>query len=728
MIDSTGRLTHGIDPASTQDGGVPAFSYVSNREDISRSFSMLESAFDASMDAILIVGADGHIFGFNSRFAAMWRLPGEIMALRSDIRAIEAVTDQLRDPDSFTKRIAELYANPNAVGADTLELVDGRVIERYSAPQRIGGEIVGRVWTFRDVTERRRMQDALRASEARFRSVFDHAAIGIALVDINGHLSATNPALQQFLGYTEDELTSRKLYQMVPDEDADEIASALGAIASGALPDLTIEQRYTRRDGEIVWAALTMSQARGTSGGESLGIIAMVQDIGTRKSLEARLTHQASHDPLTNLANRTLFKQRLDLALQRARDRAQVVVMFLDIDNFKTVNDTAGHSAGDQLLVVAAARLLNATRGSDTVARFGGDEFAILLENVRDDDEARIVAERITRAIRQPLLVGSETVVASASLGIARSHSDSDGADEVLRNADVAMYTAKGAGKNRYQFFEPAMHAAVVDRVELEADLRRAIAAPATSFVLHYQPLVQLDSSVVVGVEALVRWEHERRGELQPADFIPVAEEVGLIVPLGRWVLREACRQAFAWWHDLPDSTRMSIAVNVSGKQLQDAAFVADVAQALADSGLHPSRLVIEITETVIMHRNDVMMQRLTELKSLGVHLAIDDFGTGYSSLRYLQQFPIDIIKIDKEFIQGMDHDPAGAALTRTIIGLGWTLGLSTVAEGIEESSQRDILAQLGCAVGQGFLFAHPTDAAGVSEQVSRPGPARDTH
>ena len=728
MIDSTGPRTHGSDPASAHDDGLPPFSYVRNREDISRSFSMLESAFEASMDAILIVGADGHIFGFNSRFAAMWHLPGEIMALRNDTRAIAAVTDQLRDPGSFTKRIAELYADPTADGADTLELVDGRVIERYSVPQRIDGKIVGRVWTFRDVTERRRMQDALRASEARFRSVFDHAAIGIALVDTNGRLSATNPALQQFLGYTEDELTSRKLYQMVPDEDADEIASALAAIASGALPDLTIEQRYTRRDGEVVWAALTMSQARDTSGGEALGIIAMVQDIGTRKSLEARLTHQASHDPLTNLANRTLFKQRLELALQRARDRAQVVVMFLDIDNFKTVNDTAGHSAGDQLLVVAASRLLNATRGSDTVARFGGDEFAILLEHVRDDDEARIVAERITRAMRQPLLIGSETVVASASLGIARSHSDSDGADEVLRNADVAMYTAKSAGKNRYQFFEPAMHAAVVDRVELEADLRRAIATPAASFVLHYQPLVQLDSSVVVGVEALARWNHERRGELQPADFIPVAEEIGLIVPLGRWVLHEACRQAFAWWHDLPDSTRMSIAVNVSGKQLQDAAFVADVAQALADSGLHPSRLVIEITETVIMHRTDVMMERLAELKSLGVHLAIDDFGTGYSSLRYLQQFPIDIIKIDKEFIHGMDHDPAGAALTRTIIGLGWTLGLSTVAEGIEQSSQRDTLAQLGCAIGQGFLFARPTNAAGVSEQVSSPGPVRDTH
>jgi diguanylate cyclase (GGDEF)-like protein len=396
-------------------------------------------------------------------------------------------------------------------------------------------------------------------------------------------------------------------------------------------------------------------------------------------------------------------------------------VMFLDVDNFKAVNDSAGHGVGDQLLVVAAARLLNATRGSDTVARFGGDEFAILLENVRDDEEARIVADRITRTMRQPIQVGSETVIVGISIGIARPHSASDGADEVLRNADVAMYAAKGAGKNRYQFFEPSMHTAVVDRIGLETDLRRAVADPASEFVLHYQPLVQLDTDAVVGVEALVRWNHPRRGELQPADFITVAEETGLIVPLGRWVVREACAQAVAWWHNLPDEHRMSIAVNVSGKQLQDATFVPDVAAALADSGLPPARLVLEITETVIMHRAEVMVQRLQELKDLGVHLAIDDFGTGYSSLSYLQQFPIDIIKIDKAFIEGMERDPAGAALTRTIIGLGWTLGLSTIAEGIEHASQRAALAELGCVMGQGFLFARPSTAASVGENVSKP-------
>lgn len=576
----------------------------------------------------------------------------------------------------------------------------------------------------RDVAGQDRTYEAVLASEARFRAVFEHSAVGIALIDTDGRIIATNAAMQQFLGYSSEELLNRQLYQLVPDDDANGLAAAMAAISSGASPELAIEQRYTRRDGEIVWAALTMSRAHSATSGKSLGVIAMVQDIRTRKSLEERLTHQASHDPLTDLPNRTLFRQRVEMALQRAAHRDRVVVMFLDVDNFKAVNDSAGHSAGDQLLVVAAARLLNATRGSDTVARFGGDEFAILLENVRDDEEARIVADRITRAMRQPIPIGNEIVTVGISTGIARPHSDSDGADEVLRNADVAMYSAKGSGKNRYQFFEPSMHTAVVDRIGLETDLRHAVAVPASEFVLHYQPLVQLDTDTVVGVEALVRWNHPRRGELQPADFITVAEETGLIVPLGRWVLHEACAQAFAWWHGLPDEHRMSVAVNVSGKQIQDATFVSDVAAALADSGLPPERLVLEITETVIMHRTEMMVQRLQELKELGIHLAIDDFGTGYSSLSYLQQFPIDIIKIDKAFIEGMERDAAGAALTRTIIGLGGTLGLSTIAEGIEHASQRVTLEDLGCVMGQGFLFARPSIAAGVGENVSKPNKA----
>ncbi|MEO7217691.1 MAG: diguanylate cyclase, partial [Gemmatimonadaceae bacterium] len=600
--------------AGSANTSVPSFGYVRDVDDPASGLSMLESALDATTDAILISGADGRLFGFNGRFATMWNLPTETLALKSDERLLDIAKRQLRDPEAFVRQIEELYNSPEAESTDTLELLDGRVLERHTVPQRVAGTVVGRVWMFRDISNQMRIASELRTSEARFRAVFDHSAVGIALLQPDGRIAMTNRALQEFLGYSSAEMESRRLYQLVPDEDADALAGAISAIAAGAIPDLTVEQRYTRRDGEVAWAALTMSHARDKTTGALIGIVAMVQDIAKRKSLEARLTHQASHDPLTNLANRTLFRQRVEIALQRARARDHVVVMFLDIDNFKSVNDSLGHVAGDQFLVTAAARLLNATRGSDTVARLGGDEFAILLENVRDDEETTIVADRITRAMRQPVALESESVVTSVSVGIARPHADSDGADEVLRNADVAMYSAKGAGKDRYQFFAPSMHTALVDRVELEGDLRRAVASPASEFVLHYQSLVQLDTNAVVGVEALVRWNHRRRGELPPLDFIGIAEDTGLIIPLGRWVLREACGQAFAWWKELPENNTMSIAVNVSGRQLQDESFVADVAEALADSGLPPSRLVLEITETVIMRRTESMMQRLTEL------------------------------------------------------------------------------------------------------------------
>jgi diguanylate cyclase (GGDEF)-like protein/PAS domain S-box-containing protein len=572
--------------------------------------------------------------------------------------------------------------------------------------------------------ERESTQAALRASEARFRAIFDHAAIGIALLASDGLMVETNPALCQFLGYAPGEAQNRYFYHFVPPEDADGLAASVAQVASGDVPDVTVEQRYIRQDGEAVWAALTMSRAAGSREDNASSIIAMVQDISTRKSLEERLTHQASHDPLTNLANRTLFRQRVEVALQRARHRDHVVVMYLDLDNFKSVNDSLGHSAGDQLLVTAAARLLNATRGSDTVARLGGDEFAILLENVREDGEARIVADRIARTMREPIHVGEDNVFVGVSIGIARALEE-DGADEVLRNADVAMYTAKGKGKGNYQFFEQSMRTAVVDRLELEADLRTALARE--EFELFFQPLVQLESTRIVGVEALVRWNHPRRGMLQPLDFIPVAEETGQIIPLGRWVMSEACRQAHAWWNTLPDTDRSSIAVNVSGRQLRDPSFVEDVAGALAESGLRPSRLVLEITETVIMHRTEGIMQRLRALKELGIQLAIDDFGTGYSSLNYLQQFPIDIIKIDKTFVDGLQRNDAGTALTRTIIGLGFTLGLSTVAEGIEEDQQRTALQELGCVLGQGFLFARPLNAGETTDVLTSSRGVRST-
>ena len=432
---------------------------------------------------------------------------------------------------------------------------------------------------------------------------------------------------------------------------------------------------------------------------------------------EERLAYQAFHDPLTDLANRSLFLQQVGAALERAEAEPETVaVLFLDLDNFKTVNDSLGHSEGDRLLVAAAERLLNATRGCDTVARLGGDEFAVLLANVRSEGDIVAVAMRITAALRAPFALQGTEAFVSASIGIARAGAGA-GAEELLRNADAAMYSAKTRGKGQYVLFEAAMHAAVLARLSLEADLRRAVAG--NEFRLHYQPIVDLQTREIVGVEALVRWEHPERGMVSPNEFVAFAEETGLIVPIGRWVLAEACRQGAAWRRDPTLGRPLQITVNLSGRQLHEASLVDDVRAALAASGLPPTALVLEVTESVMMEHTDVTLARLHDLRSLGVSLAIDDFGTGYSSLSYLQRFPIDTLKVDKTFVDAVGRAGDDPVLARAIVALGGALQLRTVAEGIEHEAQAAELARLGCALGQGYLWSPPLDAAALTARLA---------
>jgi diguanylate cyclase (GGDEF)-like protein/PAS domain S-box-containing protein len=431
---------------------------------------------------------------------------------------------------------------------------------------------------------------------------------------------------------------------------------------------------------------------------------------------EERLAYQAFHDSLTDLANRTLFLERVGSALERAAGHPDTVaVLFLDLDNFKTVNDSLGHSEGDRLLVAAAERLLNATRGCDTVARLGGDEFAVLLANVRNEGDIVSVATRITAALRAPFALQGTEAFVSASIGIARAGAGAS-AEELLRNADAAMYSAKTRGKGQYVVFEAAMHAAVLARLGLEADLRRAIAGD--EFRLHYQPIVDLRTRALVGVEALVRWEHPDRGTVAPTEFVSFAEETGLIVPIGQWVLVEACRQGAAWRRDPAFGGSLQITVNLSGRQLHEASLVGDVRRALAASGLAPEALVLEVTESVMMEHTELTLARLHELRSLGVSLAVDDFGTGYSSLSYLQSFPIDTLKVDKTFVDAVGRDGVDPVLARAIVALGGALQLKTVAEGIERESQAAELARLGCVLGQGYLWAPPLDPAALTARL----------
>lgn len=441
----------------------------------------------------------------------------------------------------------------------------------------------------------------------------------------------------------------------------------------------------------------------------------LVREIGEREEAvsawqnsEAQLAHDAFHDALTGLPNRVLFADRLERALLRARasNYKAVAVLFLDLDNFKIINDSLGHAAGDRLLITVAERLQTCIRPGDTVARLGGDEFTILLEDVRDVDEVALVADRITQVLGLPVRIYEREVFTAASVGVAISENWDVAPEVLLRDADTAMYQAKAAGKGHYVVFERSMNDRILERLELEADLRRAVEN--REFRLYYQPIVDLDTGAMRGVEALVRWNHPKRGWIPPGKFIYIAEETGLIVPLGRWVLEEACRQANIWHTRYPDDKPLVISVNLSARQLQEGSLVDEVARVLAVSALSADHLELEITESVMMIDAEATIARLRALKALGVRLAVDDFGTGYSSMAYLSKFPLDTLKIDRSFVETLGPQDEKRAIVRAILTLAKTLNLSVTSEGIETPEQLEQLREMGSNRGQGFYFAHP--------------------
>lgn len=437
------------------------------------------------------------------------------------------------------------------------------------------------------------------------------------------------------------------------------------------------------------------------------------RQIQLRKQTQA-LEYQAFHDPLTGLANRALFLERVQHALHRAaREQGTLAVLFLDVDQFKYINDSLGHDAGDQLLQSVAQRLIACVRPADTVARLGGDEFTVLLEQIEPADQAMVVTDRIMHALQAPFAVAGQAVFVSASIGITLNDAQHAAPNDLLRQADAAMYKAKEHGRACYQVFDVRNDAPALMRLQLENELRQALERQ--EFVVYYQPLVDLASGTIAGFEALARWAHPRHGLVSPLQFIPLAEDTGLILPLGQLVLRTACQQAQAWVQHLPAGTPLRISVNLSARQFQHAGLVDDVAQALRDTGLEPQHLQLEITESVVMHGASSALTTLQKLKRLGVHLAIDDFGTGYSSLSYLKHFPVDTLKIDRTFVESLAQDNANAAIAQAIITLAQTLALHTVAEGVETPAQHQTLQALGCEYGQGFLWARPLPHAAAT-------------
>ncbi|MFI4909887.1 MAG: putative bifunctional diguanylate cyclase/phosphodiesterase [Steroidobacterales bacterium] len=550
----------------------------------------------------------------------------------------------------------------------------------------------------------------LRMAEEHYASLVANSSDVIMIIGMGGIVRFASPAAARTLGMKPEEITGKSLPGLWGGEDGDRLRSFLDEIArttSGVVGPVELRMRHAGRVIEGVGSNLRNDPA-------VRGLALNFRDISERKVLEEKLRQLAFHDPLTLLANRNLFRDRVQHALSRAqRGESHAAVMFLDVDNFKNINDSLGHDAGDRLLQAVAQRIVKTSRSSDTVARLGGDEFGVLLESVETPAEVQGVADALIESLGTPFSLDGREVRVTASVGVAFSATDTT-AKALLSNADLAMYHAKSAGKNRQVTFQPQMQTLLHERLRLEADIERALAKE--EFFLAYQPIVDLGTRVLLGVEALVRWRHPEAGVLMPASFIHVLEECGQIAALGRWVLKQACRDVCAWRHSIAGASGLRLAVNISARHLQHGELVRDVLQALEGSGFESGNLVIELTESTMMYNTEVNLERFHRLKELGVKLAIDDFGTGYSSLSYLHRFPIDILKIDRSFVNGLTSSGDGPDLARAVITLGETLGLDTVAEGIELEPQVEALLALGCVAGQGFLFAPAASLQDLSQ------------
>jgi diguanylate cyclase (GGDEF)-like protein/PAS domain S-box-containing protein len=549
----------------------------------------------------------------------------------------------------------------------------------------------------------------LASRERRAQAIAANGSDASVIVDAEGTILGDAPELAALVGYRGEATVGLSVFLLAIAPDLEEARHALRRVLDRPAHGVEIELRATHHDGHTLWLAARLVNLLHDP--DVNGVVINLHDISDRKAIEDELTHQAFHDSLTGLSNRALFTDRVQHALQRTdRSGHEPAVIFLDLDGFKTVNDSLGHGPGDELLREVARRVTGAVRASDTVARLGGDEFAVLVEqSSRPIDEACTVADRILAALSAPFEIASQRVAISASIGIAAGDHKATAAS-LLRDADVAMYRAKSGGKSRWVVHDSEMRTAAVERLQLETDLLGALEAGQMSLV--YQPVIELETEAIVGFEALLRWHHPSFGVVGPDRFIPIAEENGLIVPIGAWVLDQACRTAAAWHVEYPEHRRLSMSVNVSARQIASPDLVDHVAGALARSGLEPSRLVIEMTETSLIRDPTVAAERLHELRRLGVRLAIDDFGTGYSSLSYLRQFPVDILKIDRSFINHINDRDQVPAIVRGLLDLGRTLELATVAEGVELEVQRDRLRDEHCDFAQGFLFAHPLEPA----------------
>ncbi|PYP41923.1 MAG: GGDEF domain-containing protein [Gemmatimonadetes bacterium] len=558
---------------------------------------------------------------------------------------------------------------------------------------------------------------------ALFRGMVESADDAILGKTLDGVITYWNPASERLYGYSREEVLGQSVSVIIPPERREELADLLARLRRGERVD-HYETVRVRKDGARMEVSVTVSPILDGSG-RPVGASAITRDISAQKQAERDLRHVALHDALTDLPNRMLFTERVSQALARKRRDPdyKFAILFLDFDDFKAVNDSLGHHSGDRLLVEIATRLQSAGRPGDLVARLGGDEFTVLLDEISGPSDAESAARRIQRALASPVLIQGREFFITASVGAALGDESYRRPEDLLRDADIAMYHAKASGPARYQLFDLPMRERAQARLTMQTDLRNALER--NQFRLLYQPVVELKTGRLRSFEALLRWHHPTRGVVMPTDFIPIAEATGLIVPIGAWVLAEACRQAARWHRASRRTSPIRISVNLSARQLGHARVVEDVRRALADAESSGMALQLEITESVLLGdgHGSVATDLLTELRLLGVELHVDDFGTGYSSLTYLHRFPVQAIKVDRSFVHRMGARRTDLEIVRSIVDLATTLGLRVIAEGVETQAQRERLIAFGCELGQGFLFAEPLEPASAIVMFETRGP-----